>query len=232
MEGEKRNQRGFTLVELLFATFILSIVISAVYGSYRATFHIIHNTENQLELDSSARTILDRFSDDLLSIVTGPGGLLLGETTMVSGSRGDTISFISSNHLRLSKKESNKGRAFIKYHTAQDNESGTLNFYRTDTLVLPGVEASDDENRSYLLGEGLHEIHISYVGREGRLSDEWNSAEIDSSEGKQESDKDDDVPTIPQRIEITLFYGDDKEGEQLVVFRTAVVLPKIIKEEQ
>jgi prepilin-type N-terminal cleavage/methylation domain-containing protein len=40
-----RRNKGFTLIEILLAIFILGIVLSTVYVSYTGTFRIIRETE-------------------------------------------------------------------------------------------------------------------------------------------------------------------------------------------
>ena len=73
-EGGEKN-RGFTLVELLLAIFIFSIVVSTVYGSYRVTFSLVNRTERKLEIAGRAHVVLERITEDISSLVqTGVAG--------------------------------------------------------------------------------------------------------------------------------------------------------------
>lgn len=216
------SENGFTLIELLFATFILAIVISTVYGSYRATFHIIDRAEAQLDTIHSARTVIERLSTDLKSIVTGQGGLLLGETQTLGGERGDSISFVSASHLLLSKKESLRGRAIIRYYAEVDDQTALLNIFRSDTLVYPGADVLQSPASGDIIGEGVAAFSISYLAPDGGESDEWNSAE--NKQGEEKATGEEEL-NLPMLVEIELRYGVAQEKENQAVFKTAVALP-------
>ena len=49
--GKKaKNGEGFTLLEILIALAIFSIIITAIYTSYTGTFKVIDETESQTEI--------------------------------------------------------------------------------------------------------------------------------------------------------------------------------------
>lgn len=224
------GSRGFTLVEIIIAIFIFAIVISTVYGSFRVTLNIIDRAESRLNMVHSARNILDRFIDDLHSIVITEGGMVLGESQNFSGLRGDKLSFVSANHLQLSKKEAGGGYALISYHTEYDEEDEALNFYRSDTVLHPGAEQLEGATPSYLLGTGLQEVRITYFDREGNEADEWESGSLDTTGGSFHNNQ--DKLELPARIEISLFYGGGISEEQQFSYKTSIALPQQEQEEQ
>ena len=59
---------GFTLLEILLAVFILTLVVSAVFGAFRGTFKVVNDTEAQEEIYAAARVALERISEDLASV--------------------------------------------------------------------------------------------------------------------------------------------------------------------
>jgi general secretion pathway protein J len=214
-------EKGFTLVELLIAIFIFAIVISSVYGSYRATFHIIYGTEFQLDVANRSRIVAERMAEDLRSMVTGPGGEFLGEKHEYSGARGDSLFFVSSAHLVLRKSDISAGHVFIQYQAELDGENGLLNLYRSETVLLPGIERDEETARKHLICRGLQGFQLTYFDRDGDEAEEWQVDEVVSS-----SEGDEPVESqFPALVSIELRFADSMESDSSSVFKTAVALP-------
>jgi prepilin-type N-terminal cleavage/methylation domain-containing protein len=215
---------GFTLIELLFAIFIFSIVIGLVYGAYRTTFHIIQGSELTLNESHKARAAFERISEDLMAIVTGPGGYLQGGEQDVGGNRGDSFSFVSSTHIALNKDDLINGDTIIRYSSELNETDNTIQFMRSDSLKRP---QSSDENSivtKYLLCSGLKEVRLTYYNDNGEESTEWET-ESDSENGDELA-----APELPAMVEIELIFpkaGSDENGS---AFKTAVALKRIIEE--
>ncbi len=211
---------GFTLVELLLAIFIFSIVVSAVYGSYRATFHVVNGTQVKIATAQKAQFVIERISDDLTSLVESEGGYLLGEKIESAGLRGDSLSFVSAVHIGLTKGEARNGYSEIIYDTENDEKTGLLSLYRSGSRLLPGTDGeNEDDLLRYLLCDGLKEVRFSYQGGEEGESDEWQSAENNSSNGEQ--------PThhFPVMVTVVLRFAETVESENVQIFTTSVALP-------
>ena len=209
-------------MELLFAIFIFAIVISSVYGAYRATFHIVHNSEAEVRVAHYGRVAVSRVSDDLQSLVTGTGGFLRGEQHEFDGKRGDSLSFVSSAHIALRKQDIASGDAFIRYSVEPDSQNGLLNMYRSDTLMRPGTEIGEEEVEKHLICSGASGIRFSYIDSEGGENEEWISSEglLKEQEGEE------NAAVFPLMINIELRFADTMEGDSLTVFKTAVALPQ------
>jgi general secretion pathway protein J len=214
------HERGFTLVELLIAIFIFAIVVSAVYGSYRATFQIVHGSEYRLRIANSARVVLERVTEDLGSIVTGTGGVFSGETHAFSGKRGDSLSFVSNAHLVLSKTDTLSGPALISYQVEADEETGLLNLYRSDIVLLPGTETDSDDARKHLICRGLQEFQFTYLDQDGNETDDWQVEEIVSGGEGAATEK----SSFPSLVYVELKFAESVESDISTVFRTAVDL--------
>ena len=102
----RSTNKGFTLLEVLLAFFIFSILFITIYSSYSGTFRTIDSTENRMELYRKSAIALERISEDLqasyLSIL--PQGSFgqpaeytrfLGENHDINGQEADTLSFFS-----------------------------------------------------------------------------------------------------------------------------------------
>lgn len=222
-------ERGFTLIELLIATFIFAIVVSSVYGAYRATFTVIRRSEEQLALGRAGQVAMERISDDLRSVVAGFGGELRGEKHELSGARDDRLAFISASHLALSKKDLQAGYAAIGYSVEADE--GLLRLYRLDRVLLPGMNREAGDTPGEILATGLREVRFTYVDADGRETDEWDSKEGQEAAGEGQPA----APLLPELVYVKLVFAPqaarqtEGEGEGGVVFRTAVALPKKAK---
>jgi len=227
--GGKEQGRGFTLIELLIAIFIFAIVVSSVYGAYRSTFRIVHGSESLLSNSRTARVAMERMTDDLVAIVSDSGGALRGEKHDISGSRGDSLAFVSSVHLALSKTEALNGYTSIAYSVELDKDDGLLNLYRSDTVLLPGGNSGEKDIQKEMLAKGLKEMRFTYLDKDGKKTDEWHSDEgqkMLTEKGKQTE------PLLPALIYLQLTFAKSIDSKGGTIFKTAVALPQKTKGRQ
>ena len=224
MNSGYNKQAGFTLIELLFAIFIFTIVISSVYGAYNATFHIIHGSEAHLNESHKARAALERISEDLTTLVTGPGAFLQGTEQEVSGSRGDDISFISSTHVALRENDTLRGDTLIQYSSQADETSGTIQLMRSDAVKLPGATTENTSDSKFLLCSGLKEVRFTYFSVDGEETTEWET------ENQEQEDGNLVPPDLPVMISIELIFPAQNTDKNGSIFKTAVSLSRDFEE--
>lgn len=218
-------EKGFTLIELLIAIFIFGIVISSVYGAYRATFHVVQGSEYQLDVANKARVVVERLDEDLGSIVTGPGGVFRGERHTYADAVGDNLTFVSAAHLVLRQADTFSGHTLIQYQSELDMETGLLNLYRTEMVLLPGVklddQTDDKDGQKHLICQGLLEFRFTYLDRDGNESEEWM---VD--EGAQPgADTPPEEAQFPAVVSIELRFAKSVDSGSSTVFKTAIALP-------
>ncbi len=218
LHSDNRTEaQGFTLIELLLAIFIFGVVVSAVYGSYSATFYVVNSTEKKMAVATRAQTVLERISEDLASLVQGDEGFFSGEQHENSGMRGDSLSFISATHIGLTKGDNLAGYATISYSAEEDEETGLLKLYRSDSPLIPGKREEEIEDAGYLLCDGLQEVRFSYFDSDNVESEEWQSRD-DEADGENQS--------FPVMVTIVLEFADSAESEHVTFFTTSVALPR------
>lgn len=220
MNADCSRKAGFTLIELLFAIFIFAIVISSVYGAYRATFHIVQGSEKHLSESHRARAALERITDDLSAIVTGPAALLQGVEEDVSGMRGSSISFLSSTHIALREDETLSGDTVIQYSSEIDEKNESINLMRSDTIKLPGAEVEGEDAAKFLLCSGLKEIRFTYFDQTGEETAEWDT------ESQVQENETPRAPDLPLMISIELIFPGQDTSTNGSVFTTAVALSR------
>lgn len=215
------HNRGFTLLELLLALSIFSVVMVSVYGAYRATFTNVGGLELEAEHALMAKVIFERMTKDLESIYTGEEAIFRGESGEETGNRADSLIFSSIAHLNLTS-EINKGGVTTIAYTTKQGEEGTLVLSRSDNLLIYGEPDSEDGGVQIPIGEELREVKISYVALDGSETDDWYN---EGDEAIDDGTTDLELPVVV-RIEIR-FAGREDSGQDDSVFRTAIALPQL-----
>lgn len=183
--------QGFTLLETLIALSVLGLLLSAVYGSYRAVTSSITALEPKLALDQEGRFLLQRLSRQIRCCYGGPAErakrpaadpkkaepAALGqpdeaqETHYFRGgsvlSDGVLLQFVTTNS-RLSRKSSPGCLALVSYR---------LDTGRQALLVseeLYGRRGMNDDKEWHVVQEGLAAIEFRYFDGTA-WQDEWDS---------------------------------------------------------
>jgi len=214
------QRQGFTLLEVLLAIFIFSVVVSSIYGSYAATFRVIDIVEKQATAYRQARIALARITEDLESsyyseLVTDREPFV-GSEGELQGKRADTLRFISKAHLVFNDEELAAGKAQIFYDVREDEAGEGLALYRHDIPEL--AIGSVEESEGLLLCDHLTEVSFSYFDVEGNEQSSWDAADTDFSEKTARE-------RIPQMVAITLRFGNESEPQAPHTFMTSVILP-------
>lgn len=217
--------RGFTLLEILIAIFMLALVVSAVFGAFSGTFKVVNETEAQEEIYATARVALERISEDLASVYGGglsneekftadanrQRPLFVGEDHQLNEQSADTLRFLSWAHLAFKAGRQPGGPAQINYYTRYREETGDLALYRSDTLDY--LEAPEADQGGLLLCEGLKWLDFIYYDKEGGAHKSW-----DTTEGGGKT-------VLPSRVEITVGFENTLDPEKPMQFMTGVALP-------
>ncbi len=226
--GNYAPTQGFTLLEILLAIFILTLVVSAVFGAFRGTFKVVDETETEEEIYASARVALERISEDLAGAcgdILTPGGssdakrqdervVFLGKDRRVDDRSADTLRFLSWAHLSFKTGPPEEGPAEISYYTTFQEETGELALYRSDTLDY--LESLTEGQGGLLLCEGLKWIDFVYYDKEGNAHREWPPQE---SGGKR---------ALPSRVEISVGLHNTLDPDNPLQFVTGVPLPPVL----
>jgi len=220
-----KTTEGFTLLEILIAIFLFSLIVSAIFAAYRGTFNIIDDTESQEDIYHMARVALDRMTGDLEAAYlpepeqnsetdrTAPDAALFqGDKKEISDLRCSELRFLSLAHLTFSDEKALAEPAEIVYYagTTGTNEK-VLDLYRSDTLLT--AERPESGTGGLLLCKGLSSIDLVYYDAGGEPHESW-----DSAEGGSEGD-------LPSRVSILLEFPNPTDPERPFTFMTGVAIP-------
>ena len=216
-----RSDQGFTLVEVLLAFFIFSILFITIYTSYSGTFKTINLTENRMDLYRKAAIILDRISEDLQSgyISVLPQGSFgqpaeytrfHGVDNNLNGNDADTLDFFSRVSPLFGKDSEATSGQLISYSIIQGEEEDELVLLRSDN---PEFVDKAEEKGGLILADGLQSVNFVYYDDDGNTHEQWDS---DSEEFKGR---------LPRRVVIELEFLNYENPEAPLRVMTSVAMP-------
>jgi general secretion pathway protein J len=206
--------KGFTLIEILIAVFILAIVLSTVYASYTGTFRLIRATETDAELYGMARTVLERMTRDLEATAIWKGAFTFTARQYNLGDREFTrLTFRSTAHIAFSEREETAGIAVIGYSVEEGTEKEGYALSRSDSLYRdPEKEAAP--TGGFLLCDRIETLTYRFFDSVGREYETWDNGDDEAQKKK-----------APAMVEIRLSLVNEKDREHPFPFVTRVRLP-------
>ncbi len=221
--GFCKPNSGFTLLEILLAIFIFSIIVTIIFASYNSVFVDAETSDQGIASHEMAKNCLNRMIVDLESIHISsypeyeppdfddppdPFRIEGGEDS-VEGTRFPRLRFTSLAHVPFRGK-TQKGLAEIIYYVAAADE-GRFVLKRSDNLLAfpPLAQKASDP----VLCEGVRSLEFKYYDADGETYDYWDS------------DKKEFGYATPAGVAVKL--GLDS-GSSLLIFET-VIKPKVFR---
>jgi general secretion pathway protein J len=186
-------RQGFTLLEILIAIFIFSVVITTIFSTFNAVISRTEAIKNGTGDYEMARTCLNRMVSDLNAIYVdqkplykppdvddGPDPYgFVGKEDSTGGKNFAQLRFASTEHLSMTGKVE-KGIAEIVYYVKEINDPDTGTQYvlkRSDTLYPEKRDRNQFEPKDSdpLLCENLEELTFIYFDAEGEAHETWDS---------------------------------------------------------
>jgi general secretion pathway protein J len=213
--------RGFTLVEILVAVFILAIVTSLVMGAFGGIYEGAERVNLGSDLHEMANACLNRMDKDLQSIhvtvyprykrpdIDDDPEIyhIKGETRSTGGERFGWLRFTSMAHLPFNQQVQ-EGIAEIVYYIQRTPENDFI-LRRADKLY-PYPEEFEESDTDPIMCEHLKHFDLVYFDAKGREHEEWDSESDDMEFG------------TPRAIGIKLEVGTE---ELSYAFQTRIALP-------
>lgn len=207
----EREKNGFTLVELLIAITVLSIIMSVVYKSFTASTEGIKRAEVVDDINSTARVIFLKLMDDINSAyLTGKDVVFVGDSKRDKDLPQDSLSLTSLSNLRMVRDAKETDLYEIGYYLKEDydyqrQEKKTSLFRREKKTI--GIEPVLEGGEAYELTDEIAGIRFSYFDG-ASWKDNWDSRI---------------TKALPKgvEVEIILFDADKKKR----IFKTIIDVP-------
>jgi len=235
---------GFTLIEVLVAVLIASILLTVVYGSLSRTLSSKGTAEERAEMYAQAREAVLRMAGELEAAAepgVGDGVVFIGDDSGGDPPR-DSVQFVTVNRGRYGSEQVRAGRVLVTYGLEElPDRHGLFALARQEFLLsclladARGIEGTCDDLEDYqkematvlldcadagavaLPGDCQRVVGLDlqyFDDAENQWRDDWNSTD-DSSTLMHNR--------LPAAVRIALFLEDERE----VVhdFSTVVDLP-------
>jgi prepilin-type N-terminal cleavage/methylation domain-containing protein len=215
------TDKGFTLLEVLLAFFIFSILFITIYTTYSGSFKTINMTENRMELYRKAAIALERISEDLqggyISLLP-PNSFgqpaaytrFLGEDNDMNGMDADTLSFFSGTQPLFSDEGETGSGQVISYSVIQGSVEDELILLRSEH---PEFIDETEEREELVLSDGLQAINFTYFDDDGVVHETWDS------------DSEELSGRLPRMVSISLEFFNHENPEAPLEVMTSVALP-------
>lgn len=176
---------GFTLIEILIAIFLFSLVVTIVFASFHqisVSAGIIGKSGDAMKM---AHSCIDRMTSDLeaIYIKQKPGYVkpefdskpdpyrVEGGTDMTETIVFPKIRFTSRNHLPIDR-DMREGIAEIVYYVRGTEEGGFV-LKRSDRISFE--EDFEATGKDPVLCKNLKSMTVNYIDEEGDEHDDWDS---------------------------------------------------------
>lgn len=206
------TERGFTLIEVLLAIFIGSIVLTVLYSSFFQIMKAKDVAEGELDLYHEARVVFSKMTEDFESAY--PRGEVFNNSLI------PTSSFFSAT------KDGDNSRVTLTSLSRQpalnsvDSDQAEISYYlepvpESDLFYLMREEnpqiGSDSGGIKYPISESLVSFNLAYL------------TDNDSEEGFVDEFNSDQTGSLPKAVEVTLTMRSPRGGD--VQFSTLILIP-------
>lgn len=179
------HESGFTLFEILIAAFIFSVIVTTIFGSYRAVFSTTEALNSGMEAFEMVSGSLDRMGIDITSTCVAifpgyhpPKGDTPPDPYRIVGDAGELtdgdfarLRFASFAHMPMGTDRSG-GIAQIVYYVEPMEENRHV-LKRADHL--PPYPDMEEPGNDPILIENLKSLKFLYYDAEGTEHETWDS---------------------------------------------------------
>ncbi len=218
------NSRGFTLIEVLIAVVILSLITLLVWQSMGSMNASRERSQKKDEVFRGATVALSRLSRDLSMAVLfskpeflglSAGGQQATKSVLIGTNSGDQdkLTFMSFSHIRYQKNVKESDLAEITYFLEKDDEGGLESYILKKREASPPDDQPEEGGNTVALLTGVKQLNFRYYDvTKAEYRDDWDTTKVDY------------LNRLPRAVEITLVLQDPIDEEATVRFSTVALL--------
>ncbi len=212
-QSKNHNDKGFTLVEILIAILIFSLIMTVLFSSFKAFVLSSEAVKESVSRNEAIRTVFNRIRLDLEAIyIQQPPRYRKPEFNSEPDpyrlvGKEDTFFFASFAHAGIRKGEK-KAIARISYYL-KENEDHTFDLYRSDILP-PFPEDKTSFCADPLLCREITGFEIGFIDGKGERHKYWDSETEEFNY------------SFPARLDLKITFGS---GEKKEVIEASIKLP-------
>lgn len=196
MSMTKKNEKGFTLVEVLVALTVTALMLTAVYQTVSSATTAREKLRVENARFHMARIVTERIGRELRSLHVIEGDELPLFRGGIGGGDMELLSFTTTASTPLAKQPGLPARVSYRLEVEPDKDRTSYRINRIETSPL-GI----DEGRPYKLAEGLSDVEVRFLA-----NDNW----VGRWDGRA-------AKSYPQAVSLTVTTGYDDDA---TVFRT------------
>lgn len=225
LHRSRANARGMTLIEVLVAMAIISMMVATVWSSFSSTMRSSENARESQERYQIVRNAMNRLDSELSMAYLSfnrppdePRHFTLFEGRDDGGV--DSVTFSAFAHLRIRRDANESDQALIQYFVAPDpDDSSRTHLYRRESRRLTGdlPEKLADYFPAYVVMEDVVGFNLRY----------WDSTIQDWTEEWSTMRNDAQPDRLPQRvaIDVTVLEAMGNDEAEEVHYHAQAVLP-------
>ncbi len=214
MRGAPAGRGGFTLIEVMIAIVITSVVLGMVYSSFQAVMDTRERVSESTNSNMTARLVLSRLAREIESayIVQRPENappesrytFFDGSESAVEGHLAAKLSFTTFAHTKRALDADESDQSVIAYECemlpTDDGEGQQLALIRREwRRVAPPGETQFYDPVPVSLAEGIEGFKLRFLEPEGGdWTELWNSEDTRT------------LDALPGAVEITLSFDDGR----------------------
>ncbi len=217
MRGRRKGEEGLTLVELLVAVAILSIIVTTAYSLFSQSAQLAGAVRERSELYLEARLVLERIASDLSNarLIGGDERFyFVGLDEARGATPRDRLQFTALAYGWPSEGEKADELVEISYWVEDAPGTAEPRLMRRAVRTLDGLPETPHEAAApgELLSERVRGMELEFHDARGGKADDWDTRIMLAGSS----------PQLPRAVRVSLIFEGERGRRE---FSTTVTIP-------
>jgi prepilin-type N-terminal cleavage/methylation domain-containing protein len=229
LRGEGKNS-GFTIIEILIAVAMGSMVLAAVYGAYHMIVKTTRNYSHVSNTYQTARIVLDTLAKEIggayQPLFGEEGKMFVGVDEWYGGMENDSLSMVTTTSIQGEEDWIGYDSFEVKYSLGRGTDEG---FLLMETSPYFNLEEPFRKKEEVILADNIRSLDFKYYNGIEWV-DTWGGEEAAAAAAEAEED----MPVLPYGVKITISIGmeGEKSPKRFSVVTSLPMTPRPLEEEE